>query len=420
MCAEAVMLASVERLGAESPAALMACDTYLARSVLAELLAPTYATEMWVCGSNTFGQLGTGDFMPRGDYVEIPAMHGRRIRAVASGGLHTMVVVDGGDVWGTGMNCSGQLGTGDDQNQCAFRPVPALSRLHVEAVACGDYHTVAMLFTGELFAWGWNALGQLGVGDTESRSVPTRVALSIGGDGGGDRCAMAIACGDLHTAAILRGGELFTWGGNDDGRLGLGDRVFRHTPEQVTALAGSHVAAVACHTNTTAAVLQTGELFVWGGRSFAYPRYASARTAYFGDHDPEDDDERHPLPYVPQKMVELLGCQNPSVRIVAVGTHKFRALLETGSVVEYVFRDSGTRCTGFGIESVLSDGGSLFAHGWRGCDSVTQIQYGKGELTAMVTTDGSVSISNMPTFNKQTHVQAVALTLDGAVIIAKQ
>ena len=48
----------------------------------------------------------------------------------------------------------------------------------------------------------------------------------------------SIACGQYHTAACTTDGELFTWGANTDGQLGMGDDTARGFPHLV-AMAGS-------------------------------------------------------------------------------------------------------------------------------------------------------------------------------------
>ena len=44
----------------------------------------------------------------------------------------------------------------------------------IVAIAAGD-HSLALTDTGTLYAWGWNEFGQLGLGDQETRSTPTRL-----------------------------------------------------------------------------------------------------------------------------------------------------------------------------------------------------------------------------------------------------
>lgn len=45
----------------------------------------------------------------------------------------------------------------------------------VVSIGAGARHSVAVTHSGQLFSWGWNKFGQLGLGDTEDRLTPTRV-----------------------------------------------------------------------------------------------------------------------------------------------------------------------------------------------------------------------------------------------------
>lgn len=67
----------------------------------------------------------------------------------------------------------------------------------------------------QVFAFGCNSSGQLGLGDFLERRAPCEVsalwALPV----------VALAAGDQHSAALTASGFLFTWGANDKGQLGL-------------------------------------------------------------------------------------------------------------------------------------------------------------------------------------------------------
>ena len=73
---------------------------------------------------------------------------------------------------------------------------------------------------GEVFAFGWNKNGQLGVPPSEDVTVPHPLARTL------SHCATKIAkvsCGWNHTLAIGDGGSLIVWGSNAFGQLGAPD-----------------------------------------------------------------------------------------------------------------------------------------------------------------------------------------------------
>jgi alpha-tubulin suppressor-like RCC1 family protein len=91
-------------------------------------------------------------------------------------------------------------------------------------LAIGFLHTCARLNDGRVKCWGYNSNGQLGYNDNLTRSNgtgPNMASLAAVNLGAG-RTAVAIAAGDFHTCAILDTGDAKCWGKNLAGALGLG------------------------------------------------------------------------------------------------------------------------------------------------------------------------------------------------------
>jgi alpha-tubulin suppressor-like RCC1 family protein len=94
------------------------------------------------------------------------------------------------------------------------------------SIALGEVHGCALLGEGTLRCWGGGNstmemnLGQLGYGDTVcigDDEVPATVGpVDVGGP------VASVACGTYHTCAILESGALRCWGGNQGGQLGYG------------------------------------------------------------------------------------------------------------------------------------------------------------------------------------------------------
>jgi hypothetical protein len=85
----------------------------------------------------------------------------------------------------------------------------------VKAIAAGVAHSLALTESGEVYAWGYNDVGQLGLGDWEVRLTPTKVE--------GLPKVKAIAAGRPFSGVDGVGRGLCV-GDNADGQLGLGDR----------------------------------------------------------------------------------------------------------------------------------------------------------------------------------------------------
>jgi alpha-tubulin suppressor-like RCC1 family protein len=141
----------------------------------------------------------------------------------------------------------------------------------VASVSAGAYHTVAIKTNGTLWAWGWNDNGQLGLGDRVRRDVPVQV--------GTDTDWATVSAGLSHTVAIKTDGTLWAWGYNGRGQLGLGDTDDRDEPTQVTA-AGGGWATVSAGVMRTVATKGDGTLWSWGFNGFGQLGLGDTNSRY--------------------------------------------------------------------------------------------------------------------------------------------
>jgi len=123
--------------------------------------------------------------------------------------------------------------------------VIGLKGKRVSKIACGMKHTLAILESGELYSWGWNCRGQLGLGDDKDRYEPTKISsLEM-------HIVRTISCGSYYSMAVLGGsndGDLYSWGSNYDGQLGQrsGGPIQVEIPIVVEALLGKRIMAISC------------------------------------------------------------------------------------------------------------------------------------------------------------------------------
>jgi len=208
---------------------------------------------LWCWGLNSFaGQLGVGDNIDR----ETPTRVGTRTNwaDVRTGDSHTCGTRTNHTLWCWGYNASGQLGLGDTANRTS--PTQVGSRTDWARVSAGDgYHTCAIRTDHTVWCWGFNGVGELGVGDTVDRSTPTQVGY------GSDW--YHLSAGHKQTCATRSDRTLWCWGLNNFGQLGLGDTTDRTTPTQVGTRAGwAHVSAGgSLH---TCATRSNHSLWCWG------------------------------------------------------------------------------------------------------------------------------------------------------------
>lgn len=286
LCAEAFMRACIERLGGQSPAALMACDTYLSRDMWESYMKPR-SHSLWILGRNAKGQLGIGTREhERLELREVATFSGRQMRTVAFGLEHTMFLTDDGELWAAGDNTYGLLGAHETRPwwhvnvpMCGYTgksrvytmPIRIstfpVAGLRVTAVACGHRHTLAIVHTGVVYTWGDNSHAQLGLGAGASNKVePVGIPAFTADDP-----ATTIGCGALSSFAITASGKLYSRG-RCDPTLGLdyGELRCVAAPTAVECPDNPNVKFVCASKGPThmAAVTTTGAVYTWGANDY--------------------------------------------------------------------------------------------------------------------------------------------------------
>ncbi|XP_021935571.1 X-linked retinitis pigmentosa GTPase regulator-like isoform X2 [Zootermopsis nevadensis] len=123
-------------------------------------------------------------------------------------------LVEKGRVSVFGNNDYGQLGLGHKNVTVKPSCVKSLKPEKATHVACGRAHTLLSTDSGEIFSWGSNSDGQLGVVDVADRSAPTRV-LGVRDE------MIRLSAGCISSAALTACGHVYVWGSNSGGQLGL-------------------------------------------------------------------------------------------------------------------------------------------------------------------------------------------------------
>jgi len=217
-------------------------------------LMPDGTVKTW--GSNFAGQLGDGTTTTRSTPVTVTGLGGE-VRAIATGGNHTVALMADGTLKAWGANESGQLGDGTTSDYSNVPVTVTGLGGPVRAIATAGSFTLALMADGTVKAWGNNDYGQLGDGTIETRLTPVTVA----GLGGAVR---AIAAGTWHTVALMFDGTVKAWGRGDLGQIGNGMMApTQPTPVTVTGLGGP-VHAIAAGTWYTVALMADGTVKAWG------------------------------------------------------------------------------------------------------------------------------------------------------------
>src|SRR5690606_35651621 len=190
--------------------------------------------ELYCWGKNGEGELGRGDSYPGDDAVEtvvalFPVRVGTALyREVTTGEGHTCADRQDGTLWCWGRNSEHELGPASDIQIRA--PIQVGTDDDWVAVAGGLHHTCGLRADRSLWCWGQNS----GSIDCEGFPLGSPVALAEA-----PLRVMpavewtALSTHTFHTCGLARGGDLYCWGRNVEGQLGLGDTELRESPARV-------------------------------------------------------------------------------------------------------------------------------------------------------------------------------------------
>ncbi|MFH1726646.1 MAG: thrombospondin type 3 repeat-containing protein [Elusimicrobiota bacterium] len=183
-----------------------------------------------------------------------------------SGGRYISAAINNGvvGVWGDGYY--GPFGDGTTQDDDI--PHRALGLTNVAAVAAGGSHVIALMPNGDIYAWGCNRDGELGVGSIGgSRTTPVRV-IDPNDPTGYLTGIVAIGAGDRHSLAVKEDGTVYAWGANDSGQLGDGTIARKGTPVQVKGPYGvgvlEGIVEVGARSMHSLARTADGRVYAWG------------------------------------------------------------------------------------------------------------------------------------------------------------
>ncbi|MGH7590571.1 MAG: RCC1 domain-containing protein [Gemmatimonadales bacterium] len=197
----------------------------------------------WCWGADNIGQLGRAAGAPDSvcglapspcSKVPIAVDGGYTFTSLSAGGAHTCGVTTTGDVYCWGSDDAGQVGVGGAADlcagafhiRCALAPVKVYtgSLVVFTQVSAGESHTCALSDSLQAYCWGDDSYGQLGIGGGQSPAPsPVKTDLRF----------VALSGGSSHTCGIAVGGAAWCWGDNASGELGNGTTLDVNVPVPV-------------------------------------------------------------------------------------------------------------------------------------------------------------------------------------------
>jgi alpha-tubulin suppressor-like RCC1 family protein/uncharacterized protein YecT (DUF1311 family) len=235
-------------------------------------LAVTASGQLYAFGDNQSGALGSSVNNvpnPTPTLVTLPGEIGP-VTQVAAGAGHSLAVTASGQLYAFGQNAFGQLGSATNSGTSTPNPTPTLVGLPgeigpVTQIAAGEFHSLAVTASGQLYAFGLNDAGELGssTNNATSKANPTPTLVTLPGEIGP---VTQVAAGGVHSLAVTASGQLYAFGQNAFGELGSSaNNVPNPTPTPVS-LPGEigRVTQVAAGAGHSLAVTGSGQLYAFG------------------------------------------------------------------------------------------------------------------------------------------------------------
>lgn len=163
------------------------------------------------------------------------------------------------EVFYWGSDSTGQLGIGDRSIGKVYpNPKCCSFSVQIKKISCGEEHAGFIAANGYLYTMGSNKQGQLGTNNPTQKyaSRPVLVESLV------DYQIIDFSCGSCHSGAISTSGVVFTWGSNTYGALGVLDNDFSILPVKVPLQAVCK--SISCGGRHTGVLSEDGGLYMWG------------------------------------------------------------------------------------------------------------------------------------------------------------
>ncbi|XP_066514718.1 RCC1-like G exchanging factor-like protein [Hoplias malabaricus] len=233
-------------------------------------------TKLWGMGLNRDSQLGfqrtqhdrnkSYDYVLEPSPVSLPLSNPQetRILQVSCGRAHSLVLTDSEGVFSMGNNAYGQCGRKivEDEVYSGSHLIHKIEGFdsRVIQVACGQDHSLFLTERGSVYACGWGADGQTGLGHHDKAALP----VPVRGDLTGVRIQQVSTYGDC-SLAVSSDGQLFGWGNSEYLQLAsVTETTQINSPRLLPLKRVGKVKQAACGGTQVAVLNEEGEVFVWG------------------------------------------------------------------------------------------------------------------------------------------------------------
>lgn len=220
---------------------------------------------VYTWGNNGAGQIGNGTQVIQTTPYKVTGIPGKAVQIV-TGGSHAATLTEDGRIYSWGYNNYGAMGDGTRIHRLSPVEVPGMS--NIKKIAAGYSFTVAYKENGDLYAWGYNNNGQVGINSaTLFFTSPQKV--------GNFPNVKAINASSESVYMQTETNQLYVWGYNVYGQLGMGNKTNLLVPTLNTKLPNFSILFTG-YGETAGAVTDKGMVYMWGANHNSQAGVSSA------------------------------------------------------------------------------------------------------------------------------------------------
>ena len=176
------------------------------------------------------------------------------IAEIISNGDTTFLIDTYGNVQGWGKNLKGEVGNGTTIDQYTPVSIDGLSNItEIIPNQDGYGYFFAINSSGQVYAWGYNGYGQLGLETTTNQLTPVLIPNLPE--------VSKIILNGYTTYAITTDGDVYAWGMNDYGQVGNNTKTTQRAPVKIQI---DNVKSLTCKAKVVFALTESKEVYAWG------------------------------------------------------------------------------------------------------------------------------------------------------------
>lgn len=183
---------------------------------------------VYTIGSNFHGQLGRVKKETRLTPVKVTLPNGEKATSVFANSVSSMVITDKNNVYVWGGNCSGELGIGDKKNKHKPQKFTLPNEEIPSVLEIRKFHSMCISNKGNLYAWGYNAFGQLGVETPLYQLTPILVELP------NNEKAISISLYENSSLVVTDKYNIYHWHNERFGNIGIGNLNTFYNPQEIS------------------------------------------------------------------------------------------------------------------------------------------------------------------------------------------